>query len=379
MDKGTPYMDVDDLTEEQRMLHATTTEFIEEQLPVSATRGLHDNPVGYERSWLARTADLGWYSMLIAEKYGGGSITGRPLVDLTTVGRYLQPGPFIPMNVVGAAVTEYGSDEQRKDLLPRIATADVVATWAPFDGSGAWDMGASLEVTRDGDQVVLRGARGFVPEAQSADYLLVPGRCDGEPVQVMVPSESPGVSVEPLTCYDLSRRLAEVAFDEVRLPAASILGVVETAASAALDRQLQIAVVLACAETVGALDAMFAMTVEYSKSRIAFGRPIGSFQALKHVMADQLLYLEGCKSATAEAAEAVSRGGGDAAEIASMTAAYVDEFASQVAQECLQVHGGIGFTWEHDLHLYMRRIRTTTSMWCERTWHYERIREVCAL
>ncbi|OBH50406.1 acyl-CoA dehydrogenase family protein [Mycobacterium sp. E2479] len=376
-------MDDEDLTEEQRMLHQTTRQFIEEQLPVAATRMLHDDPMGYDRAWLSRTADLGWYSMLIAEKYGGGSITGRPLVDLTTiadsVGRYLQPGPFIPMNVVSAAISEFGTDAQREDLLPKIASADVVATWAPFDPVGEWDAGASLEVSRDGEQIVLRGVRGFVPEAQSCDYLLAAGRCGGEPVQIIVPTQTAGLGVEALTCYDLSRRVAEVSFDGVRLPAAAVLGSAEAAATQNLERQLQIAVVLACAETVGALDAMFSMTVEYSKDRIAFGRPIGSFQALKHVMADQLLFLESCKAATAEAARVVDRGADDAAEIASMTAAYVDEYATQIAQECLQVHGGIGFTWEHDLHLYMRRIRTTTSMWCEKAWHYERICEVCAL
>lgn len=373
----------EDLTEEQQMLHQTTTQFISEQLPVSATRALHDDPIGYDRSWLSRTADLGWYSMLIAEKYGGGSITGHPLVDLTTiadsVGRYLQPGPFIGMNIVGAAVSEFGTDAQREDLPAKIAAGEVVATWAPFGSAGEWDVGAGLTVSREGQQIVLSGLRGFVPDAQSADYVLAAGQCDGEPVQVIVPTATAGVGVEALTCYDLSRRIADVTFDGVRLPVESILGAAESVAVENLERQLQIAVVLACAETVGALDAMFSMTVEYAKDRIAFGRPIGSFQALKHVMADQMLCLEGCKAATAEAAQVVDRDAEDAAEIVSMTAAYVDEYATQIAQECLQVHGGIGFTWEHDLHLYMRRVRTTTSMWCEKAWHYERICEVCAL
>ncbi|OJZ76076.1 hypothetical protein BRW65_01115 [Mycobacterium paraffinicum] len=373
----------ENLTEEQRMLRQTTTQFIEAQLPLSVARTLHDDPSGYDRTWLSQTADLGWYSMLIAEKYGGGSMTNHPLIDVATiadsVGRYLQPGPFIPMNVVGAAISEFGTDAQREDFLPKIAAAEAVMTWAPFDSGGEWDSGGGLEVSRDGSQVVLRGVRGFVPEAQSADYLLAVGRCDGEPVQVIVPTGSAGVGVEALTCYDLSRRIADVSFDDVRLPAAALLGADDIDAHESLERQLQIAVVLACAETVGALDAMFSMTVQYSKDRIAFGRPIGSFQAIKHIMADLLLYLESCKAATAEAAQVVDRRAGDAAEIVSMTAAYVDEYATEIAQECLQVHGGIGFTWEHDLHLYMRRIRTTTSMWCEKAWHYERICEACAL
>ncbi len=373
----------EDLTEEQRLLHQTTEQFIEEQLPVSATRKLHGDPLGYDRTWLSRTADLGWYSMLVSEKYGGGSMTEHPLMDLATIadsiGRHLQPGPFVPMNVVGAAVSEYGTDAQREELLPKITAAEVVATWAPFDSAGRWDAGAALEVRRLGDQIALNGLRGFVADAQSADYVLATGRCDGEPVQVIVPVVTPGVSVEALTCYDLSRRMADVSLDDVRLPAAALLGGAEPCGAASLERQLQVAVVLACSETVGALDAMFWMTVDYAKDRVAFGRPIGSFQALKHVMADQMLHLESCKAATAEAASAVDRFAGDAAEIASMAAAYIDEHATLIAQECLQVHGGIGFTWEHDLHLYMRRVRTTTSMWCQKAWHHERIAEVCAL
>jgi|KBSSwiStaDraftv2_1062776.scaffolds.fasta_scaffold00081_3 alkylation response protein AidB-like acyl-CoA dehydrogenase len=371
-----------DLTDEQRLLHQATVDFIADKLPMAAVRKLRDDPVGYDRNWLCGTAQLGWYSMLIAEEHGGGDVTGHPIVDLAvvadSVGRHLQPGPFIPMNVVGAALSEYGTATQRKELLPRIAAGELVATWAPLAGDGSWDAGAGLSVTRDEDEIVLRGSRGFVVEAPSADHLLAVGTLDGVPVQVVVATSSVGVDVETLACFDLSRRVGRITFDDVRLPAPDLLGDGSGETTEQLERQLQIAVVLACAETIGALDEMFSMTVEYSKTRVAFGRPIGSFQALKHAMADQLLHLEGCKAAVAEATRIVDERGSDAAEIVSMTAAYVDEYASRIAQQCLQVHGGIGFTWEHDLHLYMRRIRTTTSLWCERAWHYERLCEVCA-
>jgi alkylation response protein AidB-like acyl-CoA dehydrogenase len=375
-------MDDEDLTEEQRMLHQATTEFIEAQLPVSATRALHDDPAGYTAKWLTGTAELGWYSMLITEEHGGGSVTGNGLLDLTaiadSVGRYVQPGPFLTMNVVGAAISEFGTDAQRAALLPRIVAGELVATWAPFDSAGSWDAGAGLRATRDGADIVLSGSRGFVTDAASSESMLVVCHLDGTPAQVLVDTNTAGVGVEPLTCFDLSRRIGEVTFNDVRLPVDAVLGDSSAGTSEQLERQLQIAVVLACAETVGALDAMFAMTVEYSKNRIAFGRPIGSFQALKHTMADQLLQLESCKAATAEAAKAVAERSAEAAEIVSMAAAYVDEYASEIAQKCLQVHGGIGFTWEHDLHLFMRRVRVNTSMWCEKAWHYERLCEVCA-
>lgn len=375
-------MDDQDLTEEQRLLHQTTREFIEDRLPVAAVRKMHEDPVGYDRNWLSSTADLGWYSMLIAEEYGGGCITGRALADSTvvadSVGRYLQPGPYVTMNVVAAALSEFGSGAQREEMLPRIATGDVVATWAPLGVNGIWDAGAGLTVTPDGDDVVLRGSRGFVAEAASAEQLLVVGSLDGAPVQVLVPSSTEGVHVEPFECFDPSRRIGAVTFDGVRVPATAALGGGIGDASPQLERQLQVAVVLVCAETVGALEAMFSMTVDYAKARVAFGRPIGSFQALKHALADELLHLEGCKAVAAEASRVVDDRGDDAAEIVSMAAAFVDEYATRIAQQCLQVHGGIGFTWEHDLHLYMRRIRTNTSLWCERAWHYQRVSEVCA-
>ncbi len=130
------------------------------------------------------------------------------------------------------------------------------------------------------------------------------------------------------------------------------------------------------AETVGAMDALFAMTVQYAKDRVAFGRPIGSFQALKHILADDAMYLEACKAGAVSVARAVQDRTDDAGEIASMVAAYVGDVADQIAQDCLQIHGGIGYTWEHDLHLFMRRIRTNAVLYGEPAWHRER---VCAL
>ena len=133
------------------------------------------------------------------------------------------------------------------------------------------------------------------------------------------------------------------------------------------------AVALGCAETVGALDALFTMTVAYAKDRVAFGRPIGSFQAIKHVLADLALHLEGCKAAAVEAARVVDARADDAAEVVSMAASYIGEKANEIAQQCLQVHGGIGYTWEHDLHLLMRRTRVNSALYGEPTWHRSRL------
>ncbi|HEX3796651.1 MAG TPA: acyl-CoA dehydrogenase family protein [Acidimicrobiales bacterium] len=363
-----------DLTDDQSLFHQTTLRFIETELPLDQTRSLHDDPQGYTRSWLRKSGEIGWFAMLVPEAYGGGSVSGTGLLDAVIVseelGRTMQPGPFIPMNIVASALASGGSDAMRSDVLPQIIAGEEVATWAHADGRGNWDDGSSLALERSGSGLRLSGTRGFVQDAVSADWLLVVATTDDGPVQALVRADDPGVHVRPLTCLDLSRRLADVDFDGVQVSPDAIL---DTAGSDLLEAQLLLAAVLVCADTVGAIDALLAMTVAYAKDRIAFGRPIGSFQALKHVLADQALYLETCKAGAVAAAKAVATGADNAPEIVSMVAAYIGDVSNELAQECLQVHGGIGYTWEHDLHLFLRRVRSNAVLYGEPTWHRERV------
>lgn len=363
-----------DLSEDQRLFLETTVRFIESELPVSRTRELHDDPRGYTEGWLRKSAELGWYAMLVPEHFGGGCVSDAGLADAAivaeTLGRFVQPGPFIPMNVVADALATSGSESQRERFLPALAAGEAVATWAPFDGSGRWDLGASLDLERRGDGYHLTGERGVVQDAQTATVMLACANENGRLRQVLVPMATPGVEVHPLTCLDLSRRAALVTFDDVVLDAEGTMAV---DSEAALERQLQVAIALSVAETVGALDAMVTMTVAYAKDRVAFGRPIGSFQALKHILADVGLYLEGCKAASVGLTRAVAEQAEDAAEITAVVASYVGDHATEIAQECLQVHGGIGCTWEHDLHLLMRRTRANSSLYGTAAWHRERL------
>jgi alkylation response protein AidB-like acyl-CoA dehydrogenase len=363
-----------DLTDDQSLFHQTTLRFIETELPLDQTRSLHDDPQGYTGSWLRKSGEIGWFAMLVPEAYGGGSVSGTGLLDAVIVseelGRTMQPGPFIPMNIVASALASGGSDAMRSNVLPQIIAGDEVATWAHADGRGNWDDGSSLALERSGSVLRLSGTRGFVQDAVSADWLLVVATTDDGPVQALVRADDPGVHVRPLTCLDLSRRLADVDFDGVEVSPDAILDVT---GSDPLEAQLLLAAVLVCADTVGAIDALLAMTVAYAKDRIAFGRPIGSFQALKHVLADQALYLETCKAGAAAAAKAVGTGADNAPEIVSMVAAYIGDVSNELAQECLQVHGGIGYTWEHDLHLFLRRVRSNAVLYGEPTWHRERV------
>jgi alkylation response protein AidB-like acyl-CoA dehydrogenase len=363
-----------DLSDEQALFRDTTVAFIEAGLPLDKTRKLHDDPAGYDRDWLRKSAELGWFAMLVPEGDGGGSVSGNGLLDAVIVaeqlGRFVQPGPFITMNVAASAIATHGSPRQRDTLLSAIAAGDQVVTWAYADARGNWDAGLGLEVRRDGDALILTGSRGCVLDAGTADWLLVTAAIEGIPAQLIVRADAAGVTMRPLHCLDLSRRMADVAFDGVRVGADDVLS---TGGAAAPESQLLIAIALTCADTVGAIDALFSRTVAYAKERIAFGRPIGSFQAIKHILADQALYLETCKAAAVAAANAVQAGDAGAAEIVSMAAAYIGDVASEIAQECLQVHGGTGYAWEHDLHLFMRRVRSNSVLFGEPSWHRERV------
>ena len=363
-----------DLTDDQTLFRDTAVSFIEAELPVAGTRELHDDPLGYDRSWLQKSAELGWFAMMVPEAEGGGSVSGAGLLDAVIIagqlGRFVQPGPFIPMNVVAAAIAAEGSPAQREALLPAIVTGEQVVTWAFADFRGNWDAGAGLQARRDGDDLVLSGTRGCVQDAISADTLLVAASLDGVPIQLLVPATAPGVTIRPLRALDLSRRFADVEFDAVRVGRDGVLG---TGGTGPLDAQLLNAIVLTCADTIGAIDALFTMTVAYARQRIAFGRPIGSFQAIKHILADQALSLEACKAAAVAAATAVQAAAPDAAEVASMAAAYIGDVTCDIAQECLQVHGGTGYAWEHDLHLYLRRVRSNSLLFGEPSWHRERV------
>ena len=363
-----------DLTDDQTLFRDTAVSFIEAELPVAGTRELHNDPVGYDRSWLRKSAELGWLAMMVPEADGGGSVSGAALLDAAIIaeqmGRFLQPGPFIPLNVAAAAIAAEGSAAQREALLPAMVAGEQVLTWAFADARGNWDAGAGLQARRDGDDLVLSGTRGCVQDAIGADALLVAASLDGVPVQLLVPTRAPGVAIRPLRALDLSRRFADVQFDAVRVRPDDVLG---AGGAAPLEAQLLNAIVLTCADTIGAIEALFTMTVAHAKQRIAFGRPIGSFQAIKHILADQALSLEACQAAAAAAATAVQAAAPDAAEVASMAAAYIGDVACDIAQECLQVHGGTGYAWEHDLHLFLRRVRSNSLLFGEPSWHRERV------
>jgi alkylation response protein AidB-like acyl-CoA dehydrogenase len=191
--------------------------------------------------------------------------------------------------------------------------------------------------------------------------------------QVLVPLDAPGVTVRPLESFDLSRRWGAVDLDGVTLPSAAVVGAPGAAAGAQLLRQVYLAAVLAAADAVGAMHADFETALQYAKDRIAFGRPIGSFQALKHVIADVSLSVEMAKGIVAEAARALGEDAPDAAELTHAAKSFVGEHSVDVMHQCFQVFGGIGFTWEHDQHLYLRRMSADAAMFGAPGWHRQQL------
>ncbi len=332
---------------------------------------------------MAAGAALGWTALLVPEEQGGGSVGGEGLLDLVLVaeemGRLITPGPLLPVNVVADAVARAGTAAQRDDLLPGLVAGDTVATWAFDEGAGSWDAaGVELTATADGDGWILQGTKSYVQDAAVADWFLVTARTGDGLTQLIVPSATTGVTVLPLESLDFVRRFGEVAFDRARVPGSALLGQAGGAA-ADVEHQLQVALVIQNAETVGATARVFEFTLEYARDRVAFGRPIGSYQALKHRLAEMKTALEGSFATATSSTKAVAAGAEDAAELVSVAKAYIGEHAVGIVQDCVQLHGGIGVTWEHDLHLYLRRVTQNAALYGSPRQHRERIAELLGM
>jgi len=284
----------------------------------------------------------------------------------------VSPGPLVPTNVVADAVARSGSPDQRAALLPGLVAGDILATWAIAEPGSRWNTSRLSTVARpSGDGFVLDGTKSPVEAAAQAQHMLVTARTDAGLMQLLVPSDAEGVTITPLEGLDLVRRFAEVRFEGVEVPASAVVGAGR--AEADVERQLQVAVSLQCAETVGAIDRVFEMTLDYVDNRHSFGRPLSSYQALKHRFADMKLWLEACHGTATAAARATGRGTDDAAEVVSTAKSYIGSRATEIVQDCVQMHGGIGVTWEHDIHLYLRRVTVNRTTYGTPADHREQI------
>jgi alkylation response protein AidB-like acyl-CoA dehydrogenase len=356
-----------ELQGDQELFVETTRRFLEAECPLTRVRALYDDPVGFDRASWVRGAELGWATMLVPEDLGGGSISGAGLLDLVLVaeamGTLVTPGPFLPVNVVADTLARSGRPEQRDAELGALISGARIATWAFAEPTGRWDAsGVALTATADAAGWVLSGTKSFVQDGAVADTWLVTARTGDGLTQFLVLSDTPGVTVRALQSLDMTRRFAELEFADVSVAESTVVGRVGDAA-ADVERQLQVALTLQNAETVGAVNRVYDFTLEYAKDRMAFGRPIGSYQALKHRFADMKVWLEACNATATAAARAVQDGADDASRLVSVAKAYIGDRAPAVVQDCVQLHGGIGVTWEHDLHLYLRRVAQNAALY----------------
>jgi alkylation response protein AidB-like acyl-CoA dehydrogenase len=354
-----------DVANPEVLLFASTTQsFLEKEASLSRLRELHAAGTSFEPGWWRRAAELGWTSLLVPEDLGGGSVSGDGVQDLALVaelaGKTVAPGPLHPVSTVLAGLVE--APENHEETIESLVSGELVASWAAYEPGKAWSpLDAAVTATPTASGFRLDGVKDRVEAGAESDVLLVVARCDGAVRQFLVPTDASGVRVEPQRSVDLVKRYARVHFDGVEVDASAAVGSAEQTA-VLIARQSQIAQVLQCAEVVGILDTVLDFTIQWGFDRHSFGRPIGSYQALKHKYADLKIWFEACRATTrAAVAEVAARSPG--AEMAvSVAKSCVGEHAPGMMQDCVQLHGGIGVTWEHDLHLYLRRVTLYRSM-----------------
>jgi len=371
-----------DATEDQRALLDVSIRFMEDACPLEVLRDTDHRDADFADGYRKQGAELGWFSMLVPEEHGGGSVTDNGLLDAALLayvrGARLQPGPFVGTNVVAHALVSAGSDEACAEVLPALVAGEASATWAVASArERTLDGGVAAELLSDGG-LELTGTKTAVPCVEGSSWLLVTARSADGPAQALVPADAPGVTVTGLDSLDLTRSFSDVGFDSVVVPASHVVGS-PGAIDGRLDEQLAVAATLTAAESVGAMHHELEMTVEYAKDRIAFGRPIGSFQAIKHVLADTSLAVETSKALVLAAATSLGSGDDHGIQAASMAKAYVGDAGIELAQNCFQVFGGIGYTWEHDQHFYLRRLTTDAGLYGDAAWHREHLCQLAGI
>jgi alkylation response protein AidB-like acyl-CoA dehydrogenase len=324
--------------------------------------------------------------LILPEAYGG---SGLDFVDMVVVleemGRVVLPGPFFSTVILGGvALLEGGSDAQKQAWLPKIADGSVKATLAHLEPSGRWDAdGIALTATQGGEGWTLEGTKLFVPDANVADVFVVAARAPGTSGTdgvslVLVDAKAAGVGVTMLKTMDQTRKLGEVTLRGVKVGKDALLGPAG-GGWRILERVVDRGKVGLAAEMCGGAQKVLEMSVEYAKVREQFGKPIGSFQAIQHKCANMLVEVESSKSITYYAAWAVANDVPEAPLAAAMAKAYTSDAYRHTAGEGIQIHGGIGFTWEHDMHIYFKRAKSSEVTFGDATWNREIVAQLIDL
>jgi alkylation response protein AidB-like acyl-CoA dehydrogenase len=373
--------------QEQELLRATARKFLENECTSEFVRTRMAEPAGVTDDFWGKLAEQGWLGLIYPEQYGG---TGLGFVDLTVLmeemGRAVMPGPFFSTVLLGGlTILEAGSDAQKKEWLGRISEGTAKATLAFTEPNARWDAAAvTATASEAGGTFTLNGTKLFVLDAHVADAIVVAARTrEGKRPEeglslFLVPKGTKGLEVKLLPTMDQTRKLCEVTLKDVSVGADALVGQ-KDGAWAPLSRVLDRATVALCAESCGGAQRVLDMTTDYAKIRIAFGKPIGSYQGVKHKAADMLVEVENAKSLTYYAAWAVDENVPEAPLAASMAKAYVSDAYRKTAGAGIQLHGGIGFTWEHDLHLYFKRAKSSEFTFGDATYHRERVAQLISL
>ncbi len=374
-------------SQEQEMLRATARKFFENECPSTVVRKMMDDPAGTTPELWQKLAEQGWLGLIYPEAYGG---VGLGFVDLTVLmeemGRVVLPGPYFSTVLLGGlAIHEAGSETQKKEWLTKISSGEAKVTLAWTEPNARWDaQGVTVSARQAGGGFVLSGTKLFVHDAHTADALVVAARtADGRSAEegvslFLVPKTARGLEVKLLPTMDQTRKLCEVTLKDVAVGAQALVGERDRGWEP-LSRVIDRATVALCAEMCGGAQKVLEMTTEYAKIRVAFGKPIGGYQGVKHRLADVLVDVENAKSITYYAAWAVDEGAAEAPLAVAMAKAYVSDAYRKVAAAGIQLHGGIGFTWEHDMHLYFKRAKGSEFTFGDATYHRERVAQLIQL
>ena len=363
-------------SEEQEQLRDAVRRFLEAKSASDDVRALMETTDGYDPAvWSQMANELGLQSLAIPEEFGGQGFTFIELgIVLEEMGRVLLCAPYFSSVVLAAnAILNAGTDAQKAELLPGIAAGETIAALAFTEPNGKWDAaGITMEAAGSGDAYTLSGTKMFVIDGHLANTIVVVARQAGTTGEdgigfFVVDGDAAGLTRTPLATMDQTRKQARLDFDGV---AARPLGTVGSGWPA-LSKTLDQAAVAIANESVGGAQKCLEMSVEYAKVRVQFGRPIGSFQAIKHKCADMLLEVESGKSAAYYAAWAAAEDNEELPVVASLAKAYVSDAYFHAAAENIQIHGGIGFTWEHDAHLYFKRAKSSEILLGDATYHRE--------
>ncbi|HEY8642626.1 MAG TPA: acyl-CoA dehydrogenase [Candidatus Dormibacteraeota bacterium] len=371
-------------SEEQEQLRKEARSFLAKESPTSRVRKVMDSEDAFDEGLWKKLVENGWTALGIPEEHGGFGTFLDLVVVLEEAGRHLLPGPyFSTMGLAVPALLEAGTDAQKKKWLSAIAAGEARGTLALTEPSGRWDAeGVGLRASRQGEGWKLDGLKLFVPDAGVADFLVVAARTrdsgeDGVTL-FLVAGRPAGMTVTPMKTLDRTRRWYEVKLEGVTLPGDAVMGQVDQGWPP-LKRALEWGSAALCAEMVGGASHVLETSVEYAKTRQQFGKPIGIYQAVSHKLSDMLLEVESARSATYYASWAVDADAPDRALASSMAKAYVSDAYRRAAGNGIQVHGGIGFTWEHDMHLYFKRAKASEVTLGDATYHRELVAQALDL